>query len=166
MDYDPYSILFTIKLPLPLYSKTTPLGSSECPVCCTYGPYPPWFWHNFFLLFLDFLLEDFLLWLLEFHWVFICAFALHLFFFSTFRASFPTFLTFSLTLTLLSSFPDGLTNPMALTSNSKQVTLKFLSPAWTSFYNFRSLCSTTYQTSPLDDSQRSQMQCTQTSASS
>lgn len=43
---------------------------------------------------------------------------------------FPLFLTFSLTLTLVFSFPDGLTNPMALTSTSKQVTLEFLSPAW------------------------------------
>lgn len=92
MYYDPYSILFTIKLPLPLYSKTTSsLVSSECPVCYTYGPYPLWFWQNLLLLFFDFLLEDFLLWLLEFHWSFICSFALRLFFFSTFRASFPAF---------------------------------------------------------------------------
>ena len=79
MYYDRYSILLTIKLPLPLYSKTTSsLASSECPVCHTYGPYLLWFWQNLLLLllFLDILLEDFLLWLLEFHWSFVSSFAL------------------------------------------------------------------------------------------
>lgn len=166
MDYDPYSILFTIKLALPLYSKTTSsLGSSEYPVCYTCGPYPPWFWQNFFFIVPWLLvggLPPLAFWVPLIRHLRLCL----CLFFSTFRASFPTFLTFSLTPTLLSSFPVGLTNPMALTSNSKQVTLKFLSLAWTSYYNFRSLCSTTYWTSPLDDSQRSQIQCTQTSASS
>lgn len=169
MYYDPYSILFTIKLPLPLYSKSTSsLVSSECPVCYTYGPYPLWFWQNLFCCWcsltsywrtssFDFLSST------------DSSFAPLLYVSSSFplpERLFPLFLTFSLTLTLLFSFPGGLTSPMALTSTSKQATLAFLSPAWTSYYNFRSLCSTTYQISPQDDSQIPQIQCTQTSTSS
>lgn len=61
---------------------------------------------------------------------------------------FPLFLILSLALLSLPSLPDALTNPMALTSTSKEVTLEFPNPAQASHPSFGPLCGTTYLTSP------------------
>lgn len=165
MDYDPYSILFTIQTCPPIVFQNHFFSWLQWISCLLHlWPLSTLIFGRIFLLFLDFLLEDTPLasWVpLIHHFLRLC---LCLFFY--FPGFFPHFPHSPWPLLYSPSFPVGLTNPGFWPPNSKQVTLKFLSLAWTSYYFFRSLCSTTYWTSPLDDSQRSQIQCTQTSASS
>lgn len=161
-DHDPPSGLFPIRLPLSLYPKTiSALVSNELPDCYIRGPCTPALWQNM-LLSLNSLWVHSLLWLLEFCWFLICFTSLSLFH-SQHAGIFLISLIFSLSLLLLFSLPDGLTNLVALTSTSEQVTLEF--PSLVQAFGPGSDLDVQLITRHhhLDNSQRPQIQCTHTS---